>query len=274
MAINKLVLAGLTIGLGGIALTDAAADKPVGNFCYLRPLGWNFYCDPEAAQPAPEPAAVPVLPPVVTPPPPNKKTARQEADEIGRQLEELKAEAVLRPTPESVAAYIAFQRQQLNRASTFTDQWRRVLWDNPELDYTLQRPVNTVGKAAWIDQRKALEESSVAALKDRYGIFFFYSSTCVYCQAFSPILKVFAEQHQLNVMAVTRDGVKLPDWPDSVLDSGQSLRLGIADKPVPAVLLFDNQTNQVIEVGYGAMAQDDLRERIYVLTQTEVGGVY
>src|SRR3546814_17419766 len=62
---------------------------------------------------------------------------------ISKQLDELKARAILEPSEQNVTAYIRFQREQLDRASTFSDVWHRTMWQNPELDYTLQRPVRS-----------------------------------------------------------------------------------------------------------------------------------
>jgi hypothetical protein len=89
-------------------------------------LDYWFYCvkpvpaaKPEKEQPAKE---VP---------------ATQHLDAITEELRELKARAILYPTPENVTAYIRFQRAQLDRASLFSDVWQRAIWQDPELDYTL-----------------------------------------------------------------------------------------------------------------------------------------
>ena len=52
------------------------------------------------------------------------------------ELEESRATAILEPTPENVAAYLYLQQVSLQRASTFSDVFRRVVWSTPELDYT------------------------------------------------------------------------------------------------------------------------------------------
>jgi conjugal transfer pilus assembly protein TraF len=56
----------------------------------------------------------------------------------------LKAKAILEPSEQNVTAYIMFQRKQLDRASMFSDVWQHSVWQNPDLDYTLQRPVSVV----------------------------------------------------------------------------------------------------------------------------------
>src|SRR3546814_3599648 len=65
------------------------------------------------------------------------------------------AQAILYPTPANVTAYIRFQREQLDRASLFSDVWQRALWQDPALDYTLERPVGALAKRQWQDARAA-----------------------------------------------------------------------------------------------------------------------
>src|SRR3546814_3898700 len=143
-----------------VCSSDLAGDD---FYCAERRLGQWFYCSkPRATEP--EKQAVPV---------PSSAVERMSA--ITRQLDELKARAILDPTEENVIAYVRFQREQLDRASTFSDTWHSALWQNPDLDYTLQRPVSTVGKRAWLDNRRAEREAVLASLSKRYGLFYFRS---------------------------------------------------------------------------------------------------
>jgi hypothetical protein len=96
---------------------------------------------------------------------------RQQLDKIGARRE-LKAKAILEPTSDNIIAYVRYQREQLDRASTFADVWERAIWQHPDLDYTLQRPVSTLGKTAWLAQRKTDREAVIASLSERYGLFF------------------------------------------------------------------------------------------------------
>ncbi|MFX8145278.1 conjugal transfer protein TraF, partial [Acinetobacter baumannii] len=92
------------------------ADAGDDFYCAERRLGQWFYCSkPRATEP--EKQAVPV---------PSSAVERMSA--ITRQLDELKARAILDPTEENVIAYVRFQREQLDRASTFSDTWQRALW--------------------------------------------------------------------------------------------------------------------------------------------------
>jgi conjugal transfer pilus assembly protein TraF len=123
-------------------------------YCAERKLGTWFYCEtPKPRAPAKSAEAAPA---------PAKATDRLAL--ITKELDELRAKAILEPSTQNVAAYIRYQREQLDRASTFADVWQRAIWQDPTLDYTLQRPVNTLGKNAWLEQRKSDQAATMAAL--------------------------------------------------------------------------------------------------------------
>lgn len=254
--------------------SDAAVSEPVpvaaergldpdegqgGDLYCRRKLGTWFYCE----KPKPKPGAP------KTPAPQVSADAQLKA--IGRQLDELKAKAILEPTTENVIQYVRFQREQLDRSSTFADVWQRALWQNPDIDYTLQRPVSTIGKRAWIDNRSAERQATMARLAQRYGIFYFYAQSCAACEIQSPILKSVGDSNHLSVVAVSMDGGPSRTFPNYVVDSGQRERMGLSGKATPALVLFDTVTKRPIQIGTGLMSADEIIDRIFVLTNTKPG---
>lgn len=234
-----------------------------GFYCGERKLGQWFYC----SKPKPKPAT-----PQATPEP--APSAAKRLTEIREQLDELKARAILDPSEENVIAYVRFQREQLDRASTFSDTWQRALWQNPDIDYTLQRPVGTVAKRAWSDNRKADRAQVLAHLGERYGMFYFFAQSCGACEIFAPILRSVADTNRMSVMAVSMDGGPSKDFPRYVVDSGQRARMGVPGNATPALVLFDTQTRRTVPIGFGIMSADEIMERIFVLTNTKVGSDY
>ncbi|RKF17712.1 conjugal transfer protein TraF [Altericroceibacterium spongiae] len=245
------------------------AEDPVAEadpfYCEERKLGTWFYCDDRKAKKEEEQQAVAS---------PTSPSAAKRLEEIGAQLDELKAQAILNPTTENVSAYIAYQREQLDRASTFADVWNRATWQNPDLDYTLERPINSLGKKAWMEERKVSQSTTMANLSERYGLFFFYSSNCGACHVQSPVVRALSDQYGLEVLAVSMDGGPNPQFPSFVVDSGQYQKMGLQGGKVPALVLFDTETKQPIPVGYGVMAADEIMHRIFYLTETEPGSDY
>ena len=137
---NKLALLGLAAVVAaatapGLAQTADTASQRDAFYCDERKLGSWFYCNSEKVK---REAKEREQQPAQTVPAVERMAA------ITKQLDELKALAILEPTSENIVNYIRFQREQLDRASTFADTWSRSIWQNPELDYTLERPVGTL----------------------------------------------------------------------------------------------------------------------------------
>jgi conjugal transfer pilus assembly protein TraF len=235
-------------------------DEGQGSDLYCRrKLGTWFYCERPKAKPGKQATSAP------------QGTADAQLKAIGHQLDELKARAILEPTPENVISYVRFQREQLDRSSTFADVWQRALWQNPDIDYTLQRPVSTIGKRAWLDNRSAERQAAIARLSERYGIFYFYAQSCAACDIQSPILKSVGDSNHLSVIAVSMDGGPSRTFPNYVIDSGQRARMGLAGKATPALVLFDTVTKRPIPIGTGLMSADEIVDRIFMLTRTLPG---
>ncbi|WP_298092100.1 conjugal transfer protein TraF [uncultured Sphingomonas sp.] len=269
--VAMLLLVLSPVGLGTPALAQDGAvveggldrDAPDDFYCGERKLGQWFYC----GKPKPAENSEARQPPPIA-------SAAERMAAITKQLDELKARAILEPTEQNVIAYVRFQREQLDRASTFSDTWQRALWQNPELDYTLQRPVSTVGKRLWLDNRKADRDAVLTRLGQRYGLFYFYAQSCGACEVFAPILRSVTDSHRMSVMAVSMDGGPSKDFPNYVVDSGQRARMGLAGNETPALVLFDTQTRRTIPVGYGVLSADEIMDRIFMLTNTKVGSDY
>ena len=231
-------------------------------------LGWHFYCDRDDGReeeiPQPELSASPSA----------SGTAAARIAAMRKALEEARAEAILDPTPEKVAAYLELQRAALQRAAVFSDAFRRTVWATPGLDYTLRRPVGALAKRLWSDGRREQIANALAGLGERYGLIYLGHPDCGGCRVFGPLLRAFAMRHGIDVLAVSMTGGPLDGWPGAVPDNGRASRLGLAGSPLPAVALFDSETKRALPVGFGVLAEDQLAERIFVLTQLETGDDY
>ncbi len=261
---GDLDAAAMAAPVGSPAMAPAAAGPGQDPFyCGERKLGTWFYCerptDPERLPSQPSASSL---------------TYRQQLDQVGKRLEELKAKAIIEPTTDNIVAYIRYQREQLDRASMFTDVWQRAIWQHPELDYTLQRPVDSIGKTAWLDQRKTDQETVMTNLSARYGLFYFYSGSCGACAVFSPVVRSLADKYHLSVLPVSMDGGPNKSFPRFAVNHGQYEKMGLEGGQVPALVLFDTYLKKPIPVGYGAMAEDDVMSRIFYLTSVKPGSDY
>ena len=228
-------------------------------------LGWHFYCDREDEAPETPPAPSPEASP---------SSAQARILEMRRELEKARATAILDPSPEHVSAYLRLQQAALQKSAAFSDSFRRTVWATPDLDYTLRRPVGALAKQLWSDERRAARDAALARLGERYGLIYLGDPACAGCRVFGPLLRAFAVRHGLDVLAVSMTGEALEGWPEAVPDNGQTERLDLAGSPLPAVVLFDAATQEVLPVGFGVLAEDQLAERIFALTALEVGRDY
>ena len=231
------------------------------------PLGWHFYCDRDETtedENKETQAAPPMKPP----------SATERILSTRRALEEARARAILEPSTENVTAYLALQQEALQRAATFSDVFRRAVWANPALDYTLRRPVGALAKKLWSDERRAERDDALARLGERYGLIYLGSERCPGCRVFGPLLRAFALRHGIEVLAVSMTGGPLEGWPEAVPDQGRAARLGINAPVLPAVVLYDMRSKRTLPVSYGVVAEDQLAERIFAITAREVGSDY
>ena len=232
-------------------------------------FGWHFYCDrkePEEAEPRQSSE-----PPTSGPAP---ESAAARILSMRRALEEARAEAILEPSAENVAAYLHLQRETLARAAAFSDAFRRTVWATPALDYTLKRPVGALAKRLWSEERRAERDAALARLGERYGLIYLGDAGCGACRVFGPLLRAFSLRHGLDVLAVSMTGGALEGWPEAVPDRGRAARLGLSGAPLPAVVLYDTETREVLPVAFGVVAEDQLAERLFVLTAVETGHDY
>ena len=230
-------------------------------------LGWHFYCDRDEADF--EEAWDRIVPAL-----PGTPSATERIAALRRALEEARAQAILDPAPANVRAYLSLQQATLERAAAFSDAFRRTVWSSPDLDYTLTRPVGALAKQLWSDTRREEREALLEDLGQRYGLIYLGHSDCPECRVFGPLLRAFALRHDLDVLAVSMTGEALEGWPEAVPDNGRAARLGLAGAPAPAVVLYDTETGDVLPVGFGVLAEDELAERIFVLTARETGNDY
>jgi conjugal transfer pilus assembly protein TraF len=214
--------------------------------------GWHWYEEFKQKQETPSTqAATPVLNPV------------KELQVFKKKVEELKAIAVMNPTFKNVRAYMEIQKILLERSSRFSQKWLEVVYQTPALDYTLKHPVSQVGRHIYADTQKKQMEIQIKALSKTHGLFFFFSSKCGYCKAFAPIVKGFSQKYGWQVLAISMDGSRLPEFPEAQNDNGIARNIGI--QALPALMAVNPQSGQVIPLSYGLSTHDQIEDRIRVL---------
>lgn len=249
---NKSVIPCL-LGLMSLCFVVMAhADQTTGlDFWANHAQGWHWYQDPTQI----DSRSIPNTP--------LEPEAQMEVlqKEVKRTLDK----AILNPTPANMQAYITLQNQVSEQAHQFALAWQAALLNNPTLDYSLAHPTSNVGNQVYLSQQKAQEDQAIQSLAQHSGLFFFYRSTCPYCQRFAPIVKGFSDRYGLSIIPITTDGITLPEFPHSQIDQGQAARFKVSMEP--ALFTVDPYSHQIIPVGYGLMTEDELRTRILEIAQ-------
>jgi conjugal transfer pilus assembly protein TraF len=225
---------------------------------------FNWYCD---ASEQPKQVKKPIL---------QKDKEQAAIDEMEAISKDLKAKrdlAILEPTPENVKSYIEAQEVVMNRASTFSDVWRRVIWQNPDVNYELKRPANNAAIKTFDDMHQAAEVQTTNSFGKDWGLFFFFRSDCPYCHRMAPMLKMFSSTYNLAILPISEDGGGLPEFPNPQVDkAGVAKQLGL--DVVPALVLGNVKDHRMIPIASGMVSAQDILQRIYVLTQTKPGQSY
>jgi conjugal transfer pilus assembly protein TraF len=157
---------------------------------------------------------------LLEPPPakPNKENtegeqAVEDLKKLRESVEQKRALAILKPTSENLKSYIVAQEALMDRASVFSDVWRRVIWANPDLNYQLRNPSNNAAIQVRDSDRARKETQTLSAIVKEWGLFFIFRSDCPYCHRLAPTLKYLSEQFGLTVFPVSLDGGGLPEFP-------------------------------------------------------------
>ena len=190
---------------------------------------------------------------------------RELIQKFREELEIAKARAILDPTDENLRAFVEKNHQMLEMSTKFAYAFRRTVITNPQFDTTARYPVNTRAVHAWYDAQRELLESRLQKAAKRHGLFFFYKGSCPFCHKFAPVLKAFAEKYGFKIIAVTLDGGRLAEFPNSRFDPSAEARFGIMQ--VPTVMLADPAAKRLQTIATGFVGPLELERRIYELLE-------
>lgn len=258
------------LGAASAWAQQSALDYPSVWTCDRARLIW--YCDED--EPMPPPSSV--NKPAADKPEAKATLKRIEIKDI-RTAEQMRIELkrredlmVMTPTDTAlVKDYLELWQVAQGKGATLADTWRRVVWQNPALDYAGERPVNNAAIKTYDAQRALREEDHLKALAREHGLIFFFKSDCPYCHAMAPVVRELADRHGIDVLAVSIDGGALPSFPQPRDGRRQAAAWGV--ERVPALFIGSKVTGDRAAIGFGAMSRAEIIHRLFVLTGTEPG---
>lgn len=255
--------------ISGCAQAQSALDYPSVWQCDVNKPNW--YCDledpkPQAVQPAPARSQTPAKGA------PGKRIDIKDiktAEQLRQELKRREDVAVMNPSDKNMKDYLELWQVTQDKGAVFADNWRRVVWQNPNLDYALKRPANNAAIKVYDEARGQNEEQQLRMLAKDHGLIFFFRSDCPYCHAMAPTLKMLADKYGIEVLGVSVDGAGLPEFPNPRDGRAQAAAWGI--ERVPALFIGSKQSGDHAPIGFGMMALTEIVNRIFVLTGTKSG---
>jgi conjugal transfer pilus assembly protein TraF len=171
-------------------------------------------------------------------------------DDFQALLMDFQKKAVWRPSPENVEEYYYVQDIARRKALAYTNVTGYVMQKNPSLDLSKDYPTVKPGQNALVRSRQGEVKERIARAKGDYGLLFFYSPTCEYCEEQEKIMRFFEAQYgwEIKRIDVARERV-LAD------------RFGVAI--VPTLLLVYRNSADAIPVSAGVISVDEMEDKIY-----------
>lgn len=194
---------------------------------------------------------------------PKKMTESAIVKAYSKELENRLHKAWIDPSQENIKSYMDMQKDMTVRSEIFSNNWMKTVFTNPELDETLKNPVNQKARHLQLDLQKKRTREVIKSLSKDYGLFFFFSKQCAYCQAFAPIVKTFSDLHEWDVLAISLDGAQSEVFKNTVPDNGLFEQWNV--QVLPALFAVNPTTGHVIPVAYGLTSIDEMENRIMQL---------
>jgi len=220
------------------------------NFDPTAGTGWSWYIDPlkKTLSPPNTPA---------TKPSNNTETRMQQ---LKQTIQHSLNRAILDPNQDNIAQYIHLQNMIADHSHHFASTWQQTLLQQPELDYSLIQPTNTLGRQYLADQAQLEQQAAIDTVADSTGLLFFFRGDCPVCHRFAPVLKQFAVRYDISVIAISLDGEILPDFPQPKFNDSQAQTLNIP--VVPAVFAANPYTKTIVPIAFGLVSEDVLLQRL------------
>jgi conjugal transfer pilus assembly protein TraF len=197
-------------------------------------------------------------------------------EEVRKELVRLREVAIMVPSEQNISRYLDANQYVMDKAQQFTEASQHFTWQHPKVDYNAVAPHATFAQLARRQQQTQDTDALLKRLATTYGILFFFRSDCPYCHMEAPIMKMLRDRYGIEVMAISMDGGGISEFPDYKPDNGIStiVSQGQGVDTVPAMYLISRDEKHVIALGAGAIALDELAQRIRELYSSSPDSTY
>ena len=244
-----LIILCLIISAGRPALAD---DNDV-NFYKEKKTGWWWYQDPKPEIKNKEEDKFNLKPVKIMPSImgiPDETLWNLHPDQFQELLLELQKKAVQNPTESTMADYTRMLDMARRKSVIFANASVLYVQQHPEYDVAAADPITTPGRVATTKQTAQDIEDKINWAAGNYGIIYFYSPECQYCEAQTPILKYFVDKYKWEIQPY-----------DTKTDSKVAEAFNVT--VTPTILIVGRKNGEYLIVSSGVISLPDMEERIY-----------
>ena len=231
----------------------ALADDTDASFYKEKKTGWWWYQDPSAETKSPEEEKLNLKPYKETPSIaniPDEILWNLHPDQFQELLLGLQKQAVQNPTESSIGEYTRMLDMARRKSVVFANAQMLYAQQHPQYDVAAADPITAPGKAATTKQNTQEIENKINWAAGNYGLIYFYSPECQYCEAQTPILKYFGEKY---------------NWEIQPYDTNKDKKVAETFNVTmtPAILIVGRKSGEYLIVSSGVVSLPDIEERIY-----------
>jgi len=158
--------------------------------------------------------------------------------------------SVMFPTEENVKDYLYMQDIARRKALAVTNVTAYVTQKYPEFNMVQDYPTALPGRAAMTRQQVNEIKNEIHRAKGKYGILYFYSPTCGYCEEQNNILKYFIDQYGWDIKRIN-------------IAESPAIAARFNAQTVPYIVLVSKEKQNYMPVSVGVVALDDMEYRLY-----------
>ena len=195
-------------------------------------------------------------------------------EEIQKERKERLDRAILRPTEENIASYLAINAYLIEKASVFSSKWRDTLLKCPEFDWTARAPtVNAVSTK--LTREKTRETARyLLSLKEDWGLVLFLDASKL-SASMAPLARRFASLYGMELLEVAVDSRASGLFPKAKTTLGETRLIGREGlKLFPALVLLhrkDRSWSEARLVATGVVDVLEIGRRIERIVKEERG---
>lgn len=176
----------------------------------------------------------------------NGLSATQKMAALQKKITEALNLAILVPTESNIQNYLLHQMKAFNLSERFAKNAKILQVKYPLLDYQLESPYHHHARIIKNQEDRKTAEQAVKELAMTHGLFFFFESSCPYCEVMAPNALNFANKYGMHLVPVSIDGGVLKEFPEALKDNGMANAYNVTH--LPALFAVNPRTQTVLKL--------------------------